>query len=289
MLVPLEGERGEVVGVGAGLVEGRRQLVHRRVEHFVGYVVLRELCAARLAEARPVIERGAGIYDHFGDGVYSGSGHSAVLRALPHLIIDGDVRHFAALYLVEVAGGLYAVELAVELGDVGEHVVVLLDPGHGVVALQVGDVRRGDVNVLLVDVDECLAAPVGVRPLAVVVVCVALHVAAGEVPPYHLRAAALVKRVEVNAVAAHKLVNAGVGVAGGEPDDLHVVVGGALLLGLGVHVGHRPPEHVGGGLSLPVVGGAVLHVALQARDGGREVVYRGLAVLELDVAVATLD
>ena len=298
VLVPLEGHGRKVVLVAA--VKRGRHVVDRRVEHLVGDVVQGELCAGGLAEACAVIDGGAAC-EYPCRGGFRGAGHFAVGVALPHLIINADVDDVAARCLVGAARGLYAVHLVVKLNYVREYELVFGRPRARVLVqvYKTFDVHSifivavylpvGERDAHPVFVHERPAAPVGVSPAGLVVVGAALDVAAREVPPRHLRAAALVQRIQVDVVAADKLILTRVGVAGGEPDYLHVVVPGAPLLGERVNVGESPAEDVGGGVGVPVVGGALLDISLEASDRGREVVDGGLTVLELYVAVAAYD
>ena len=57
---------------------------------------------------------------------------------------------------------------------------------------------------------------------------------------------------------------------------------GALFAGLGVHVGDCPAELVGGGVGVPVVFGASLHITLKA--GHRGHVARGVGYYDISVA-----
>ena len=199
----------------------------------------------------------------------------------------------AAAVPIGVAGGLYAVVLAVEERDIGEYHVVHLCPRASIAVFVNKSVNVFAVFVVAVDllvsketflvfVEERLAAPVRVGPTGLVIGhVVVVHRAAGEVPPRHLRAAALVLRVEVDVVAADYLLIACIGVARRKPDDLYVVGALALLKCFRVLVGNCPAEDVGGGVCVPVSGGTVLHVTLKTGDGrhvARRVGYHDVAV-----------
>ena len=57
---------------------------------------------------------------------------------------------------------------------------------------------------------------------------------------------------------------------------------GALFAGLGVHVGDSPAELVGGGVGVPVVFGATLHITLESSHRGH--VARGVGYYDISVA-----